>query len=150
MERCFVNYGNAGRPLKIEASYRRKEIPVEETDTIDGIKVYRIEPLCLMKAAAYAGRDKIRDLYDLSFIFNNYYELLSPQAVAVLRNAVEHKGIEQFDYVVRNQPDELIDSDKLAVDFLLMYDKLGLMIDESEQELLAGDHESDDEDDLEL
>ena len=31
VERCMVDYGNSGKPLKIEASYRRKEIPKEET-----------------------------------------------------------------------------------------------------------------------
>jgi len=71
VERCFVNYGNEGKPLKIEASFRRKEIPKEETDRINGILVYRIEPLCVMKVNAYAGRDKIRDLFDVIVGQNN-------------------------------------------------------------------------------
>ncbi len=90
------------------------EIPPEETAIINGIRVYGVEQLCVMKANAYAGRDKIRDLYDLAFLCNNYFNQLSPQTAALLRGAVEYKGIAQFDYVVRNQPDELIDSDKLA------------------------------------
>jgi len=136
VERCFIDYGAEGRPLKIEASYRRLEIPKEETEKINGILVYDINQLCVMKTNAYAGRDKIRDLYDLTFIFNNYSDRLSPQTISLLRGAVEHKGIAQFDYVVRNQPDELIDSDKLADDFLKMYDRLGLLLDENERELL--------------
>jgi predicted nucleotidyltransferase component of viral defense system len=136
VERCFINYGNDGKPLKIEASYRRREIPENETEKINDIIVYRIEPLCVMKTGAYAGRDKIRDLYDVTFICNNYYERLSPQTIALLRSAVEHKGIAQFDYVVNNQPDELIDNDKLANDFLKMYDRLGLLFDDGEQEFL--------------
>jgi predicted nucleotidyltransferase component of viral defense system len=136
VERCMVDYGNAGRPLKIEASYRRREIPVEETKIVNGILVYGIEVLCAMKINAYASRDRIRDLYDLTFIYNNYYDALSPQTIALLRGAVEHKGIAQFDYVVKNQPDELIDSDKLAMDFLTMYDQLGLLLDKSERDLL--------------
>ena len=43
---------------------------------------------------------------------------------------------------MRNQPDELIDSDKLAGDFLKMYDRLGLMLDEGERELLQNGSES--------
>ena len=136
VERCMVNYGNAEKPLKIEASYRRREIQDGETETINGIKVYGIDPLCGMKINAYSGRDRIRDLYDLTFIYKNYYDRLSPQTVALLRGAVEHKGIAQFDYVVRNQPDELIDCDRLAEDFLAMYDRLGLMFDEEERALL--------------
>ena len=141
-ERCFVNYGNDGKPLKIEASYRRREIPGNETERIKGILVYGIEQLCVMKTGAYAGRDKIRDLYDVTFICNNYYDRLSPQTITLLRSAVEHKGIAQFDYVVSNQPDELIDNDKLANEFLLMYDRLGLLFDENERELLGNSSES--------
>jgi hypothetical protein len=102
----------------------------------DSIKKYGIDPLCVMKINVYAGRDKVRDLYDLTYICNNYFDRLSKQTIGLLRGVVEHKGVEQFDYVVRNQPDELIDSDKLADDFLKMYDKLGLMLDENERELL--------------
>ena len=136
VERCMLNYGNVGKPLKIEASYRRREIPAEETETINKIKVYGIESLCVMKVNAYAGRDKIRDLYDVTFICNNYFDRLSPQTISLVRGAVAHKGIAQFDYVVRNQPDELIDSDQLADDFLKMYDRLGLLLDENEREIL--------------
>jgi hypothetical protein len=115
---------------------------VEETETVNGIKVYGIEPLCVMKVNAYAGRDKIRDLYDVTFICNHYYDRLSPQTVALMRGAVEYKGIAQFDYVVRSQPDELIDSDKLASDFLSMYDRLGLLLEEKEQKFLETGSES--------
>jgi len=153
VERCMVHYGNTRKPLKIEASYRRREIPAEETQLINGIKVYGIEPLCVMKVNAYAGRDKIRDLYDVTFICNNYFDKLSLQTVALVRGAVGHKGVAQFDYVVRNQPDELIDSDKLALDFLTMYDRLGLMLGKNERELIengmdsGGNAEPEDEED---
>ncbi|MCL2126580.1 MAG: nucleotidyl transferase AbiEii/AbiGii toxin family protein [Oscillospiraceae bacterium] len=135
VERCMVEYGIVGKPLKIEASYRRREIPAEETKIVNGIKVYGIDPLCIMKINAYSGRDRIRDLYDLTFIYNNYYDRLSPQTIALLRGAVAYKGIEQFDYVVRNQPDELINNEKLADDFLAMYDRLGLMLGENERNM---------------
>ncbi|MDR3270246.1 MAG: nucleotidyl transferase AbiEii/AbiGii toxin family protein [Peptococcaceae bacterium] len=134
VERCMIHYGNEGKPLKIEASYRRREIAVSETQVIDGILVYGIEELCVMKVNAYSGRDKIRDLYDVTFICKQYFDCLSTQTVALLRNAIEYKGIEQFDYIIRDQNDELIDNDKLAEDFLAMYDRLGLMYDRSEYE----------------
>ena len=137
VERCFVNYGNEGKPLKIEASFRRREIPESETDRVNGILVYRIEPLCVMKTNAYAGRDKIRDLYDVTFICNRYFDSLFPQTVALLRGAVEYKGIEQFDFIIKDQQDDLIDSEKLSIDFLNMYDKLGLLYSEDESRSLA-------------
>ncbi|MDR3288839.1 MAG: nucleotidyl transferase AbiEii/AbiGii toxin family protein [Peptococcaceae bacterium] len=147
VERCLVDYGSVGKPLKIEASFRRREILREETGVVNGVIVYNIEPLCVMKINAYAGRDKIRDLYDLTFICNHYFDKLSPQTVALLRGAVEYKGIAQFDYMITNQPDELIDSEKLAGDFLSMYDRLGLLFDESERELILAVKLSDPEDD---
>lgn len=132
VERCMLNYGNTEKPLKIEVSYRRKEIDATETEIIDGILVYKIEPLCIMKVNAYTNWDKIRDLYDVTFVCDRYYDQLSPQAVAILRNAVEYKGIEQFYYIIQNQRDDLIDSEKLSEDFLNMYDRLGLLADRYE------------------
>jgi len=145
VERCFIDYGSDGHPLKIEASYRRIEIPESETTIIGGIKVYGIDPLCVMKTNAYVGRDKIRDLYDVTFICNNYFDQLTPQTVALLRDAVQYKGIEQFDYIVKSQPDELIDSEKLADDFLNMFERLGLLLDENELELLENGYATFDE-----
>jgi predicted nucleotidyltransferase component of viral defense system len=136
VQRCLVNYGNEGKPLKIEASYRRREIDRTETAVIDNILVYGIEALCVLKVYAYSNRDKIRDLYDLAFICNNYFDRLSRQTVALLRTALDYKGLAYFDYLVKNQPDELIDADKLAEDFLKMYDRLGLLLDENERRIL--------------
>jgi predicted nucleotidyltransferase component of viral defense system len=136
VQRCMVNYGNDGRPLKIEASYRRREIDETETAVINGILVYNIETLCVLKAYAYSNRDKIRDLYDLAFICNNYFDRLSRQTVALLRSALDYRGLEHFDYIVKNQPDELIDTEKLAEDFLKMYDRFGLLLDEDERRIL--------------
>lgn len=145
VERCMLNYGNIERPLKIEASYRRKEISADETDKINGIQVYRIEQLCIMKIYAYTNRDKIRDLYDVTFIFSNYHDCLSSQTLALLRGAVEYKGVEQFDYVIQNQQDELIDSNKLSEDFLNMYDGLGLLYEQNEKLLLKNGLNEDEE-----
>jgi len=142
VKRFMINYGNEGRPLKVEVSYRKKEIEPSETAKINGILVYSIETLCLMKVAAYAGRDKIRDLYDLAFMYNNHLDKISPQALTVMRNALEFKGIENFDFVIRDQHDELIDNSKLAEDFLEMFDGLGLLYDESEGELVRQLRES--------
>ena len=129
VERCMLYYGNMGKPLKIEVSYRRRTIDVAETNIINGILVYKIEPLCIMKVNAYTNRDKIRDLYDVTFISKHYYEALSPQTVALMRSSVEYKGIEHFDYIIREQQDELIDNYKLSEDFLTMFDQLGLLHD---------------------
>jgi len=137
VKRHMINYGNTSKPLKVEVSYRRKEIRPDEVHKINGILVYNIDTLCVMKSAAYSGRDKIRDLYDLAFICNNYFDTLQPQTQNILRNAIEYKGIEQFDYIAREQNDELIDTEKLVDDFLKMHDKLGLLYGADEKKTIA-------------
>ena len=135
VKRCMIHYGGQ-KPLKVEVSYRRKEIPNEETKLINGIKVYNIDRLASMKASAYMSRDRIRDLYDVSFIVNNYYDELSEPVKNLLRDAISHKGLEQFDYLVNTQTDELIDDSALFESFLEAIDKLGILIDEDEMDTI--------------
>jgi hypothetical protein len=95
-----------------------------------------------MKINAYTNRDKIRDLYDVTFICKRFFDQLSLQTIALLRSAVEYKGIEQFDFLIKDQQDELIDNKKLAEDFLDMYDRLGLLYDgmtEENNSIIADD-----------
>jgi predicted nucleotidyltransferase component of viral defense system len=135
VKRFMINYGNDSKPLKVEASFRRRNINPEETAKINGILVYKIDELCVMKTNAYSSRDKIRDLYDLSFICKTYFDELSDKTISFLRNAMEYKGVEQFDYIMREQKDELVDENKMVEDFLLMFDKLGLLYDETEKQV---------------
>lgn len=130
VKRYMVNYGIENKPLKIEVSYRRKNISDDEICTIRGINVYNINSLCLMKANAYNNRDKIRDLYDMSFIFNNFPHEISKDAKAIVRNTIEYKGLEQFDYILSTQHDPLINEDKLELEFLKMFNNAGLLKDE--------------------
>lgn len=137
VKRFMVNYGISEKPLKIEISYRKRVIDKSEYSKINGIIVYNIDNICMMKVNAYTSRDKIRDLYDLTFICINYWNHLSPLVKNMVKNCVEFKGLEQFDYLINQQSDPLINNDKLAEDFLEMYDKLGLWISEDEQELVS-------------
>lgn len=146
-KRYFINYGNVSKPLKVEVSFRRKQINNDETEKINGILVYDIDTLCRMKTNAYSSRDKIRDLYDITFICNNYYDRLSSQTVLQMQDALGYKGIEQFDYILKVQRDELIDENKLAADFLLMFDKLGILYDEKEKEIISSIEQSSKEED---
>lgn len=136
VKRCFIHYADDSKPLKIEVSLRKRDIKADEINVINGIAVYNIDTLCMMKTNAYVHRDKIRDLYDIAFIYNNYENELSPMVVSNLQNALEYKGIEQFDYVINNQNDELIDNQKLADDFLTMFENLGLLATDEELQIL--------------
>lgn len=135
VKRCMIHYGGV-KPLKIEMSARRKTIAPDEVVSINGIRTYTIDVMAMMKANAYQQRDKIRDLYDVSFIINHYYEELSASAKFALQNALQYKGIEHFDYIVSNQADELIDSNALAENFLNALDKVGLILEKDERETM--------------
>ncbi|WP_454961711.1 nucleotidyl transferase AbiEii/AbiGii toxin family protein [Eggerthia catenaformis] len=123
------HYSENNKPLKIETSFRRKHIASEETFRINGIRVYNINTLCIMKSAAYQMRDKIRDLFDLSFIINNYYNDLDKSTILNVQQALAYKGLEQFDYLAETQQDELINKDDLADSFMNALDKLDLLVD---------------------
>lgn len=125
VKRVFIHYGGK-KPLKVEVSYRKSSISEDEVCYINKILTYKIEYLFLMKLNAFNNRDKLRDLYDIVFIYRKYLSSLNSMLVYQLKDAVSHKGVEQFDYLITSQSDELIDNDKLAIDFLSMYYDLGL------------------------
>lgn len=126
VKRFMVHYGE-DKPLKIEVSYRLKSNDIfSETNTINGVLVYTVQRLMHLKLGAYEGRDKIRDLFDVVFIGTHYWGLLDKPLIYRLRDTLAYKGIEQFDYLVATQRDELIDNNLLAERFLSLWDKLGL------------------------
>jgi predicted nucleotidyltransferase component of viral defense system len=125
VKRVFIHYGG-DKPLKVEVSYRKKTIDINDCCILNGILVYNIDAIMFMKLNAFNSRDKIRDLYDVTFIYLNYKQNLSHQSIMSLRNSLEYRGIEQFDYLVNNQSDNLINNNELSENFLTMYYDLGL------------------------
>lgn len=126
------------KPLKVEISYRNKNISPNLYQEVDGIQVYTIDRLAQLKAGAYQGREKIRDLYDICFICNKHYYELGEATINQIKDAVLYKGFDYLDYIVETQPDPLIDKDKLADSYLRMFDKLDLLYTHEEKsELLA-------------
>lgn len=154
VKRFMIYYAERSKPLKVEISYRKKTIAKDEVTKINGINVYNINQLAIMKANAYTGRDKIRDFYDICFICNNYWNDLDTNVKAIVRIALEYKGLEQYEFIIKDQQDELINNDKLLEDFLTVCDKLDLltediddlqqMIDQSDEEKNIDEVEYDD------
>ncbi len=128
VKRCLIDYGGI-KPLKIEVSYRRKEIPDEEITVINTIRVYKTDTLASMKSYAYQGRDKLRALYDLAFICDHFYDQLSLTTKFGIQTALSYKGLEQLDYLLATQNDPLIHGPTLTDKFLKMYEKMGLLSD---------------------
>ena len=135
VKRCMINY-NGIKPMKVELSARKKEILEDETVVIDGIRTYTIDIMTELKVSAYQQRDKIRDLYDIAFLINNYYDELEKATKRILRTALEYKGIEHLDYIISTQKDELINQNSLEDAFLKAYEKVGLLTTAEEQKVL--------------
>lgn len=128
-------------PLKIEVSHRNREINPDSVTSVNGISVYTIDKLAALKRDAYLDRDKIRDLSDIVFICKNYKDKLSYDVKDSIADALERKGLDQYDYLAETQSDVLIDKEKLSDDFLDVWDSLGLISDESEN--IEDDYECD-------
>ena len=132
VKRTFIDYGNAEHKLKVETSYRQKKIIDEEDYTrINGISVYTIDRLFQQKCDAYLGRDRIRDIYDLCYIYENYSNELSKNSIKRLQQAFTYKGINEINALILEQSDELVDADELFYKFLYISEKIGLEKDDN-------------------
>ncbi|MEW6894551.1 nucleotidyl transferase AbiEii/AbiGii toxin family protein [Trueperella pyogenes] len=125
VQRVMIRY-NQDHSLKVETSYRTRNINPEDVTVVDGIRVYSLDALAQLKAAAYLGRDTIRDLYDVTFLVNHHLDDVSQGTRSLLRVALANKGLDQFDVVLSENNDDLIDSDQLATNLLEAYEHLGI------------------------
>ncbi len=136
LKKCLIQYGDADHPLPLEVSYHSRHISENEITKINAITVYTMDRIAQMKAVAYAARSRIRDLYDMLFICNAYFDSLSPETKNLLTDIWSYKGIKEFDHLVKTQSDPLIEKSKLASDFLEAVSKLGIRLEDEEQEML--------------
>lgn len=138
VSRVMLHYGGKNeygdKPLKIEVSHRMRKI--EGYTKINNINVYNINMLSMFKTIAYVSRDRLRDLFDVTFIYNNFKESLKKESINEIYEVVFRKGIEQFDYLTRIEHDELIDIKELEEQFLIMCDSLGLLKKSDDQQNL--------------
>lgn len=125
IEKDFETHG-----LKIETSYRRKGfIPSDILTTVNGIKTYKISELFKQKIGAYNNRYKLRDLYDICYIYLNFKDKLTADNILSLIDAFSYKGLGEVDALLFQDSDPLIDNDKLGNEVLNVYDSLGLLED---------------------
>ena len=122
-KRVMINYTNRDdstiKPLNVELSMRNPNLFNENQYVlINNILVYNIDYLCLSKSNAFASRDKLRDLFDLVFIYKAYKDKLKEHTLLQLKNVFEYKDIEHVDYLINTNTDNLINTDKLASDYL--------------------------------
>jgi len=130
-ERYILHYDDT-QTLKIEVSHR-KVASKKNIKQINGIQVYDIDTLCILKKGAYDNRMCIRDLYDLVFICNNYWDELSPVVKSGVLESLSRDVLERFDYLIRQEHDEYIDVKKLENNLLELLFSLEI-IKENKQE----------------
>lgn len=131
-ERYILHYDDT-QTLKIEIS-RRKFVTSENIKKINGIQVYDIDTLCILKKGTYDNRMRLRDLYDLVFICSNYWNELSPAVKTAVVESLSRDVLERFDYLIKQERDDYFDTNKLETKLLSLLDELGLLDNRREQE----------------
>ncbi len=131
-DRYVLHYSDI-QMVKIEIS-RRKLATSENIKKINGIQVYDIDTLCILKKGTYDNRMRLRDLYDLVFICSNYWNELSPAVKTSVVESLSRDTLERFDYIIKEGRDDYIDTNKLGIRLLSLLHELGLLDNRREQE----------------
>lgn len=124
-----IHYGGY-KPLKINVFYRKKCLYTNElsidNDIIKGIRVYSINSLFSMKMLSFMDKSTVYDLYDLVFMYNNYYHNIGKSLIYQLRDLLAYRGSGYFYFIIKGCESSLIDTNKLLKDFTCMYKSLDL------------------------
>lgn len=111
------------RRLKIETSYRKKEIDKNDYSIIDDMQIYNIDFLLDNKVlASHDGespRTTARDLYDINFIVQNHKEILSPNFMSRLKEFISDEDAlyERFEDAYN---EDLLVNSKIELDDLII------------------------------
>lgn len=121
VEKFFIMLDDGIKTLKIEVSHRENYINDKDTKFVNGIRIYKINKLAELKSTAYVDRSKLRDLFDVCFIVNNYWQNLSLDVQQKVSDAFIQRTFDNFTYVTKEQSDPLIDEKRLRDDFIEAY-----------------------------
>lgn len=108
--RAMIDYGansSLGEyPLKIEVSSRNSNFLKNkklEYKTIDGVNVYDIKELIKMKANAFTNRDKIRDLYDISFLLEKYPDCFTSETLFNIHDKLSYSDKNDLELLLMDE-----------------------------------------------
>lgn len=126
VQRYKVSYTtpNGKRRLKIETSYRKKDIAKTDYTLIDGMQIYNIDFLLDNKLlASHDGetpRTTARDLYDINFIVKNHQEILSTNFLNRLKEFISDEDAlyERFEDAYN---EDLLVNEKIELDDLIIH-----------------------------
>lgn len=120
--RAMLDYGRQSHlgnyPLKIKVSSRNKTFLQQGVLTytnIGGVNVYNISELIDMKIAAFNDRDKVRDLYDLNFLLNKYFEHFDHKQLWQINERIAYCGANELNILLFDEvkKHKLISNDSL-------------------------------------
>jgi predicted nucleotidyltransferase component of viral defense system len=125
VQRYKVHYKtpNGDRRLKIETSYRKKEIQSDDYILIKDMQIYNIDFLLDNKLSASHDGTKIRttarDLYDINFIVKNFSEIINDNLRKRLNEFIVDKSalFERFEDAYN---EDLLVNSKIELDDLIV------------------------------
>lgn len=97
-QRYMVDYGetrpNGPNPLKVECSFRRREISLDRNIIeSDGMRIYGIETIAMQKAELIIKRDAPRDIADLHYISKEFPAAFDKDSLMRIQEGLAEKGL---------------------------------------------------------
>jgi len=129
VKRYMLHYkGSENDPLKVEISYRQSSaINKSDITIIDGICVYTIEKLALLKTEAFLGRTKARDVFDIAFILRQYPDALTKDLLRRISNRINELTLDLLSASMKEErilrgfdPDDIVLDMQNRIDNLLV------------------------------
>jgi len=123
VKRFMVHYKEAeNNPIKIEISFRNMENEkiLDYKTNINGLNTYNIDYLANDKINTFLDRMAARDIFDASYLFKEYPDVIDKNLILKCKDKVNSIGIDQFEKIIKND-DILKDFD--TDDILINFDK---------------------------
>lgn len=115
--------------LKLEVSYRNKEIAPDTYHTVEGIQVYQRAELITQKLHAARNRSKVRDLFDLAFLAREYGNDFTPEGILELTDMIKEPDHLESRYAADHQDDSIlknVDLDELVLELAQSAEEIAL------------------------
>lgn len=133
VKRVTIHYTNSSY-LKIEISYRNylNHEDKSDTKTKNGVQIYSLNRLFYTKLEAYKSRGKLRDIYDLNYMYLTYKHELTNDNISSLKRILysEDKDVEYILSLLTASDDEYISTNRLLDKIVKMIDDLNIYIDD--------------------
>lgn len=127
-QRYMIDYGEKSS-LKVEVSKRSMQMSEYGVKTFEGVNVYSLEDLLVMKINAYLSpnRNKIRDLYDISHIYFKTDVVIDERIKRRLIEMFSWDNLEHIDHLIDNHKDVIIpekNTEEVRISMYSIFDEL--------------------------